>query len=40
MFFWRDAAVQPVVGLEAYAAFLYLPDEQVQSIYESRICMR
>lgn len=31
VFFWRDAAVQPVVGLEAYAAFLYIPDEQVRT---------
>ncbi|GAA5980257.1 hypothetical protein JCM10908_001591 [Rhodotorula pacifica] len=26
--FWRDAAIKPVEGLEAYAAFLHLPDEQ------------
>ncbi|GAA5866154.1 hypothetical protein JCM3774_004100 [Rhodotorula dairenensis] len=26
--FHRDRTIQPVAGLEAYAAFLYLPDEQ------------
>lgn len=29
--FHRDRTLKPVEGLEAYAAFLYLPDELVRS---------